>query len=79
MSCLHSMCENTYILQCCNLVYVELCTTTQSFQGDCGPKRMICPLPAALANNVCLSRITAQAQALAFWTGFLLFESPTKT
>lgn len=77
----HSMSENTYVLYCCNLVYIEQCTTTQSFPEDCGSKRISFPhnLRAALANNLCLSMTTGQPQGPAFWSGFLPSESPTKT
>lgn len=77
----HSVSENAYISYYCNLVYIEQCATTQSFLEDCGSKRMSFPhnLLAALANNACLFRITGQPQGPAFWSGFLLFESSSKT
>lgn len=73
----HSMFENTYILKCCHLVYVQQCNTSQSFQGDCGLKRMRFPhnLLAALANNVCLSRITNQPQGPVFLIRIPSFQS----
>lgn len=77
----HSMSENTYISYYCNLVYVEQCATTQSFQADCRSKRTSFPhnLLAAFANNICLFRITGQPQGPALWSGILLFESSLKT